>query len=59
MTPIQYFIGLISGAVQALKSLSLAPLGLPNVNLFQVEVALLVGFTSLTLLGKGGGEEDD
>ena len=57
MTAIQYFIYLVSGAVNALRSLSLAPLGLPNVNMLQVQVALLVGFTGLALLGKD--DEDD
>lgn len=56
MTAIQYFIHLVSGAVNALRSLSLAPLGLPNVNMLQVHVALLVSFTVLALLGK---EDDD
>lgn len=56
MTAIQYFIYLVSGAVNALRSLSLAPLGLPNVNMLQVQVALLVGFTGLALLGK---DDDD
>lgn len=56
MTAIQYFIQLISGAVNALKGLSLAPLGLPNINMLQVQVALLVGFTGLALLGK---DDDD
>lgn len=56
MTAIQYFISLVSGAVNALKGLSLAPFGLPNINMFQVQIALLVGCTALTLIGK---EEDD
>lgn len=56
MTAIQYFIQLVSGAVNALKTLSLAPLGLPDINMFQVQVALFVGFTGLTLLGK---DDDD
>lgn len=56
MTAIQYFIQLISSAVNALKGLSLAPLGLPGVNMLQIQIALLVGFTGLALLGK---EDDD
>ena len=56
MTAIQYFIQLISGAVNALRGLSLAPLGLPNINMLQVQIALLVGFTGLALLGK---DDDD
>lgn len=56
MTAIQYFIQLVSEAVNFLKSLSLAPLGLPNINMLQVQVALLVGFTVLALLGK---DDDD
>lgn len=58
MTAIQYFIYLVSGAVNALRSLSLAPLGLPNVNMLQVQVALLVGFTGLALLGKDDDDDD-
>lgn len=58
MTAIQYFIYLVSGAVNALRSLSLAPLGLPNVNMLQVQVALLVGFTGLALLGKDNDDDD-
>lgn len=56
MTAIQYFIQLISGAVNALRGLSLAPFGLPNINMLQVQIALLVGFTGLALLGK---DDDD
>lgn len=56
MTAIQYFIQLVSDAVIALKNLSLAPLGLPGVNMLQIHVALLVGFTGLVLLGK---DDDD
>lgn len=56
MTAIQYFIQLVSGAVNALRGLSLAPLGLPGVNMLQVQIALLVGFTGLALLGK---DDDD
>lgn len=58
MTAIQYFIQLISGAVNALKGLSLAPLGLPGVNMFQIQIALLVGFTGLALLGKDDDDDD-
>lgn len=58
MTAIQYFIQLVSGAVTALKGLSLAPLGLPNVNMLQVQIALLVGFTGLALLGKDDNDDD-
>lgn len=58
MTAIQCFIQLISGAVNALRGLSLAPLGLPNVNMMQVQVALLVGFTGLALLGKDDNDND-
>lgn len=58
MTAIQYFLQLVSGAVNALRSLSLAPLGLPNVNMLQVQVALLVGFTGLALLGKDDDDDD-
>lgn len=58
MTAIQYFISLVSGAVNALKGLSLAPFGLPNINMFQVQVALLVGCTALTLIGKDEDEDD-
>lgn len=58
MTAIQYFIQLISGAVNALKGLSLAPLGLPDVNMFQIQIALLVGFTGLSLLGKDDDDDD-
>lgn len=56
MTAIQYFIQLVSGAVNALRALTLAPLGLPNINMLQVQVALLVGFTGLTIIGK---DDDD
>lgn len=58
MTAIQYFIQLVSGAVNALKGLSLAPLGLPNINMLQVQIALFVGFTGLALLGKGESDDD-
>lgn len=58
MTAIQYFIHLVSGAVNALKGLSLAPLGLPGVNMLQVHIALLVGFTGLALLGKDDDDDD-
>lgn len=57
MTAIQYFIQLVAGAVSALRALSLAPLGLPNVNMLQVQVALLVGFTGLALLGKDDNDD--
>lgn len=56
MTAIQYFISLVAGVVNFLKGLSLAPFGLPNINMFQVQIALLVGCTALTLIGK---EDDD
>lgn len=58
MTAIQYFIQLVSGAVNALRGLSLASLGLPNVNMLQVQIALLVGFTGLALLGKDDDDDD-
>lgn len=58
MTAIQYFIQLISGAVNALRGLSLAPLGLPGVNMLQIQIALLVGFTGLALLGKDDNDDD-
>lgn len=58
MNAIQYFIQLVSGAVNALRGLSLAPLGLPDINMLQAQIALLVGFTGLALLGKDDDDDD-
>lgn len=58
MTPIQFFISIVKGVVDNLRTISLSPLGLPNVNMLQFDIALLVGFTGLALLGKDDDDDD-